>query len=826
MITYEEFTKLSIHNHFGDANSEKTLNDSYDKAVRMNYESTLKRLEEAKKNNFHLLALTNANTFELASYITIKIMASELGIELIPGVELNIKHNSLDKYLHTIVLIDPSCNLIDFEVKLESYILQNKNNYITIEQLVDLIIEKKVIIIPHGIKQSSGGKSASENPEQFKEIIAFNDSVPIIIEDNKAYHKASLLQKLEHVLNSKEKAWLEKSANISAADRTSYSRIDSPSYIWGKASFDDLYFAALMKGSRIKREQDIIKKTCYISKIEIIPKVSTPQIEKCTISCSHGLNSIIGKSGSGKTLLLNAIKLNLTGKNLITKTSGLSEYDEIYKDVNIKLFDINGNEISLQSNWKVFEGDNLYSKILTAYSSDKDKLVKELDLDINSSQFDSLISSYSEFLTDYKNNKIELNNLRKKMNNTISSLLSNIDFLNKNKKVSDESIEYLMNTELNTHQEQSILQLSAIEKDLTTLKKIVAILMQFSKKYEVEYEEEISALYTKFYNKILSSEKTCLIFELELKEQIEIEQNLFAIVKSYNATLGKKLEAVTEKKQEILLYMEEIKSMLQQIVELEEKLSLKSLDANDFKNCLKLSENNFSKLFIKDIKLRFDYSDLNIVLDSCIGQKNNKINQSEFKGLELNLENIDSISSIMDVFIKKEYPYAINLNPAYNTYIDYEIQIKSSNGEYEDIESMSAGELGKTYIANMIDKQIKNGGANLIVLFDQPDNNLEKKFILNELVKKIDDLRNHFQIFITTHEPLLVVNADSNNIIKAENNKTATSLKNKINYENLSFVGSANSKNEMIKKIAEMVDGSPDAVKERDKIYGGMLNEN
>ena len=126
----------------------------------------------------------------------------------------------------------------------------------------------------------------------------------------------------------------------------------------------------------------------------------------------------------------------------------------------------------------------------------------------------------------------------------------------------------------------------------------------------------------------------------------------------------------------------------------------------------------------------------------------------------------------------------------------------------------------------MIDKQISNCGSNLIILFDQPDSNLEKKFILNELVTKINNLRNNFQVFITTHEPLLVVNADSNNIIKAENNKSAISKKNAINYERLSFVDSTNSKNDMIEKIAEMVDGSHKAVKERDKIYGGMLNEN
>ena len=139
---------------------------------------------------------------------------------------------------------------------------------------------------------------------------------------------------------------------------------------------------------------------------------------------------------------------------------------------------------------------------------------------------------------------------------------------------------------------------------------------------------------------------------------------------------------------------------------------------------------------------------------------------------------------------------------------------------------MSAGELSKTYINNLLDMQIDSGGSNLVILFDQPDNNLEKKFILNELVSKINDLRIHYQVFITTHEPLLVVNADSNNIIEARNDKSAVSAKNKISYKNLSFVKNANTKEEMVSIIAELVDGSYEAIKERKKIYGGMLNEN
>lgn len=828
MKKYSEFTKLSIHNHFGSKNSEKKINESFNKITLMDYNSVIERLQDANKNDYELLVLTNANTFKVVDYILIRLLAKECNIEILPGVEINVSNNDYTKFLHVVLILNPNSDLLEFQEELQECYNENSKNYISIEQLVKIIIERKVIIIPHGIKQSGGKRSSSENIEQFKEIIAFDDAIPVVIEDNKSYHKETLIQKLKDELSKGELAWLEKSANISAADRMSYSKIDSPSYIWGESSFNDLFFASLMKGTRIKREEDIIAKTSYISKIEIIPKeeITNPQISYSSIVCSHGLNSIIGKSGSGKTLLLNAIKQSLTGKGLETKSSGISEYNEIYKDVEVCLYDSNGNKINLDDKWKVFEGDNLYSKILKAYSSDKTKLLNELDLEVNNNVFNSIITVFSDKLTNYKNNLLKLIKLRKGLSETIASLSSNIDFLNKNKKVTSESITYLKDTNLVIKIKDLIKKLKLCQKDIGTMIKIKSKLLEYSKKYNVNCDDDINNLYTKIIKKIDENKLNILKIELDLKEQIEIQVSIYNIVKKYNLSLGKKLEAIIEKKQEVLTFIENIKEYLKQIIPLQEQIEVPFLNAKTFNSAIKLNPNTYSKLLIKDINLSIDYSSLTDIFDSCIGQSNNKINLTKFKGISLNLCDPASVENFIDIFVKEDYKYDISLNKDYNSYLIYEIQLKNSSGNYENIETLSAGELGKTYISNMIDKQILNGGSNLIILFDQPDSNLEKKFILNELVTKIDNLRNNFQVFITTHEPLLVVNADSNNIIKAENNKSAISKKNAIKYERLSFVDSTNSKNDMIEKIAEMVDGSHKAVKERDKIYGGMLSEN
>lgn len=825
MVEHEEFIKTSIHNHFGDKNSEKKLDEDYDKNITMNYNEVIKRLKDAYSNNYQLLGLTNSNTFMVKDYISIKVLAKKYNINIIPGIEVNISNWSNKKYLHTVVLFDPNGDLLKIQEEIKKHITSNQENSISVEQLVDIIIKTRVIIIPHGIKQSGTNRSASKNDEQFRELIAIDDAIPVIIEDNRSFHKKTLINELKEKLSGSDIAWLEKSENISSADRESYSKVISPSYIWGNNSFDDLYYASLIKSNRIKREEDIITKPTYISRIDITPKSKSAQIEQCSLKCSHGLNSIIGQSGSGKTLLLNAIKLKLTGEKLNNNSSGLSTYDSIYEDLIIDLYDLEGNKISPESNWKVYEGENLYNKILTAYSGDKNDILKELKIQIDKKRFQKIISDFSSQITEYKNNLIEINRITIKINETISSMNSNIKFINENANT-NESITYLKNESNSTNKLKLLNNINSYKTDLKSINNIKEILTKLDKKYSMDNSQDIDNLLNKYIEKINEIMKNNILQELELKKIITIENSIYVIIKNYNSALGKKGEALLQRKQEILTQIETIKTKIQELIALKRKLKIIPLNKKIFENSLSISKNNFSKIQISTKSLRYNNSELSDLFDANIGGARNKINSTEFKDIKLNLCDEKSIIEFIKIFVKKEYENNIIMSSDNSLYLDYELQLKNSNGLYQNIESMSAGELGKTYISNMIDLEIQNKGANVIIVFDQPENNLEKKFILDNLSKKINELRNHYQVFITTHEPLLVVNADSNNIIQSINDKSAVSKKNNIRYSKLSFIKDSKTKNEMVERIAELVDGSHEAVKERDRIYGGMLNDN
>ena len=73
---------------------------------------------------------------------------------------------------------------------------------------------------------------------------------------------------------------------------------------------------------------------------------------------------------------------------------------------------------------------------------------------------------------------------------------------------------------------------------------------------------------------------------------------------------------------------------------------------------------------------------------------------------------------------------------------------------------------------------LKNS-KNKIIFIDQPEDNLGNKFISEELVKTIREIKFKNQLFLVTHNPSIVVYGDAENIIIADN------LENKISYKQI-----------------------------------------
>lgn len=127
--------------------------------------------------------------------------------------------------------------------------------------------------------------------------------------------------------------------------------------------------------------------------------------------------------------------------------------------------------------------------------------------------------------------------------------------------------------------------------------------------------------------------------------------------------------------------------------------------------------------------------------------------------------------------------------------------IAKLNGKATEI--LSIGQRGtlllKVYLATATAKQV--------FIIDQPEDNLDNNFIMNELVPLIRKAKQSRQIIMSTHNANLVVNADAEQIIVA-----------KLDQESDYLAGSI--ENPVINKnIRDILEGGEEAFRQRERKY-------
>ena len=97
-----------------------------------------------------------------------------------------------------------------------------------------------------------------------------------------------------------------------------------------------------------------------------------------------------------------------------------------------------------------------------------------------------------------------------------------------------------------------------------------------------------------------------------------------------------------------------------------------------------------------------------------------------------------------------------------------------------------------------------------VLMIDQPEDNISNNRIAEKLVKYFNSVRKNKQLIIVTHNPLLVVNLDVDNVIHL--NK----INNKINIK----AGCLEDEdNEILSLVASTLDGGKEMIERRLKIY-------
>lgn len=821
-----EFTKTSLHNHFGGVFAENARGNNGSKFV-FDIEHAKKKIDDAHENEYKLLGLTNHNCFWKNEYdlLVQYIQEQNYDIELIPGSEFDVLNivKGKNHYLHVVLLISPNSDLDLFASDINDFIRDNGEPAITIEQLTTLACKNKCILIPHGKKQKT--KGLLKNLPTFDNFLSIKDFFPILIEDNKSAQREVLESQIRAHITSDDFEWLTQVGSISTLDQLpDFSSIIEPTYIWGEPSFDSLFYCAIMGKDRVMRESDIIEKNKYIKKVEIVNNGGV--LKDSTLLFSHGMNSIIGNSGSGKTLLLNLIKLKLTGKNLSNSISTTdADYSELYNDIDVIIYDNEDNPVDV-GDINVFEGENLYKQIVSTLTYDKNKLLKDLNATPTFEETEKLVANFNANLNDYITDRIKINKKSKSIDNSLIKYFASIDYLKSNKRVQG-SIEYIIDSKIKTKQKDLSKKIKTKLEDIDKTKSSFEVIDELIKNYKLDEEElALNSIRFKLLKRILSDKNNFNNEFIRIDANLMFKNKLVEIISEYNETIGQRTKTVNDSKQIIGDEAEKIVNELKQISLtrnqllvpiLEEEKLLESVKKND--EIIKLS--NFT------INKNIEYEDIVEYFDSAIGTGQGKILKSEFSNAKgknddlypINLFNHDSVKRFSEKFIEKEYSNNNMFRLNSDKFIKFDILIRDLEGDYKQISSLSAGQLSKIYINLLIDNKLKAMENNAVILYDQPDNNLEKTFILDTLGRKLADLKQRYQVIITTHEPLLVINSDSNSIVKAENDPIAG--ENNISYDNLTMYD-VGDKLAAIEKIAQLIDGSHKAIKKRNQIYGGF----
>ncbi len=149
------------------------------------------------------------------------------------------------------------------------------------------------------------------------------------------------------------------------------------------------------------------------------------------------------------------------------------------------------------------------------------------------------------------------------------------------------------------------------------------------------------------------------------------------------------------------------------------------------------------------------------------------------------------------------------------------------NSQDDDIHKMSTGK-ASFILLKLIIKLSKDNGP---ILIDQPEDNLDNRSVSKELVDFLKDKKRERQIILVTHNPNIVVNADAENIIVANQkgqNDIASTSDYKFDYINGALEDSfaKNFSTDLLKSmgirehIAEIVEGGKEAFKKREEKYG------
>jgi len=371
------------------------------------------------------------------------------------------------------------------------------------------------------------------------------------------------------------------------------------------------------------------------------------------------------------------------------------------------------------------------------------------------------------------------------------------------------------------------------------LNKIIEISKQFTKNESNQFIE--TSIFSNEFSKIKTEKDVTENYLKPFNEKLENQKQVTALQKSISedeakiAIIEQFKKEIETTKSAILSHKEKIFNDFDQNFQLYEKI------VKDLQSRISKVENETDKIEILP-SIKYNFPKFRRLADDLFDgrgfnnqgfeymyqywDKNPKsaLIDVEFKEIE------NSLRSIFDKIEKKQLlPKGGNSekDAIRRIFTDFFFDHWDVKSQGDDIHKMSTGKASFVLLKLMIKLSNENGP----ILIDQPEDNLDNRSVSKELVDFLKDKKRERQIILVTHNPNIVVNADAENIIvanqKGQNDIESTSDF-KFDYINgaLEDTFPKNSNTDLLKSmgirehIAEIVEGGKEAFKKREEKYG------
>jgi len=541
------------------------------------------------------------------------------------------------------------------------------------------------------------------------------------------------------------------------------------------------------------------------------------------IEISQNLTTIIGGKSTGKSILLKNIAKSIDKEeyNKRMKTAGLSDTKPI-KGMEVYWKDGQVSSLGSENNPSkriIYIPQSYLNRVvdLDKESTDIDDIIKEVLLqDDDFNEWSKTLSLKEKKVTDniengirqlfdkideYKEKRKELKKVGdekgiakqiKKITEEINVTQSKVDIKKKDIEEYNSKIEAIKKDKL---------QIEFLSEDIMNLERLkaVSIFLYDQKEYSFKVEsiskalEDLNTLKTEEYNKNWSQELSKLISKYSKekedllaknKKEVESLKPLQEKIDSQKVLTKKykQLEEEQKKEQVLLKLKKEIKDELTNIDSLTKDLSSQ---VSDFYSLYLEAKDNVKNTNLDDelsFDIRTEFRD-NYFFDSFIKKffDGRSINKAEYTFLsEYTFKTKESykdfIYRVIWSLFKKELPLR-NENSTREVFTGLLKNwfIHNYIVEYEGdlINEMSPGKKSFVLLRLLIDLD----NSKCPILIDQPEDDLDNRSIYNQVVSFLRKRKGERQIIIATHNPNIVLGADAEQIIVA--NQEGKKSKNK-----------------------------------------------